>query len=124
MNIKAIFASLTCTFFFSLFAIQNAIAANVVSHAPIEAQAYIIEPTDGATLPETFTVQFGLSEMDLAPAGVEQDNAGHHHLLIDQAELPDLTSSLPATEQISSLAKLKPKQSSPSLLENILYSWF
>lgn len=105
MSIKAIFVSITCTLLFSLLSIQNAIAANLVSHAPIEAQAYIIEPTDGATLPETFTVEFGLSGIALAPAGVEQDNAGHHHLLIDQPELPDLTSSLPATEQIRHFGK-------------------
>lgn len=105
MNIKAIFVSLTCTLLLSLFTIRNAIAANLVSHAPVDAQAYIIEPTDGATLPETFTVQFGLSGMDLAPAGVEQENTGHHHLLIDQPELHDLSSSLPATEQIRHFGK-------------------
>jgi len=28
-------------------------------------------------------VQFGLSGMGIAPAGVEKPNTGHHHLLID-----------------------------------------
>jgi hypothetical protein len=61
-------------------------AVNLISHAPSDAQAYILEPADGTIVPETFTVKFGLSGMDLVPAGVEQDNSGHHHLLIDQTE--------------------------------------
>lgn len=80
-------------------------AVNLISHAPSDAQAYILEPADGAVVPETFTVKFGLSGMDLVPAGVEQDNSGHHHLLIDQPELPDLSTSLPSTEQIRHFGK-------------------
>ena len=43
--------------------------------------------------------------MDLAPAGTEQSNTGHHHLLIDQSELPNLQASLPSTEQIRHFGK-------------------
>lgn len=50
--------------------------------------------------PPDFTVKFGLVGMGIAPAGVDKDNTGHHHLLIDLAELPPLTEPLPATEQI------------------------
>ena len=38
---------------------------------------------DGAELTSPFLVQFGLSGMGVAPAGVEKPNTGHHHLLID-----------------------------------------
>ena len=74
--------------------------APVVSTAPDEAKIYIISPSDGATVPETFDVKFGLSGMGIAPAGIDRAQTGHHHLLVDLAELPDLTQSLPATEQI------------------------
>ncbi|MGL5836373.1 MAG: DUF4399 domain-containing protein [Waterburya sp.] len=104
MNLAAIFASLTLALLL-LFTPGKAIAVDLVSHAPSSAQAYIIEPTDGARVPETFKIQFGLSGMDLAPAGMDQPNAGHHHLLIDQQELPELTASLPATEQIRHFGK-------------------
>ena len=104
MSLKAIFFSLICASML-LFVPHSALAADLVSHAPSEAQAYILEPADGNTVPETFTVKFGLSGMDLAPAGVDQANTGHHHLLIDQQELPDLTASLPATEQIRHFGK-------------------
>ena len=31
------------------------------------------------------TVRFGLVGMGIAPAGVEWDNTGHHHLIVDRA---------------------------------------
>jgi hypothetical protein len=55
--------------------------------SPEGARAYIIEPADGATVPQTFTVKFGLKNMGVAPAGTDKAATGHHHLLIDQ-ELP------------------------------------
>lgn len=103
MNFKTV---IICTFCAFLFLIApKAIAQDLVSHAPNDARVYIVEPADGATVPETFTVKFGLSGMDLAPAGVQKENTGHHHLLIDKEELPDLTASLPATEQIRHFGK-------------------
>jgi len=80
-------------------------APDLITHAPEDAQVYIAEPADGAVVPETFTVKFGLSGMDLAPAGIDKPNTGHHHLLIDKQELPELNASLPATEQIRHFGK-------------------
>ena len=69
--------------------------------APEEAMARIIAPADGATVSNPVTIVFGLSGMGVAPAGVEADNTGHHHLLInmDPGTL-DLDSGLPATDEI------------------------
>src|ERR1700688_2850543 len=50
---------------------------------PPNALVYIISPKDGDTVTSPFLVQFGLSGMGVAPAGVEKPNTGHHHLLID-----------------------------------------
>ena len=77
----------------------QAIAANL-SPAPETARAYIIEPSDGQTVPEEFAVKFGLVGMGIAPAGTDQANTGHHHLLIDLDAEPDLTEPLPATANI------------------------
>jgi hypothetical protein len=68
--------------------------------APAGARAYIISPKNGDTVPATFTVQFGLKGMGVAPAGVTQANTGHHHLLIDMAKLPDMTVPMPATDNL------------------------
>lgn len=75
-------------------------AASIISAAPANAYAYLIAPTDGATVSSPVTVKFGLSGMGVAPAGIDKDNTGHHHLLVDLAELPDLTQPLPATDPI------------------------
>ena len=102
------FFSIVTSLFFALlllFTPKQAIAANTASHAPEDARVYIAEPADGSTVPETFTVKFGLSGMELAPAGIDEPNTGHHHLLIDKEELPELNASLPATEQIRHFGK-------------------
>lgn len=51
--------------------------------APPNASVYIISPSDGEAVTSPFKVQFGLTGMGVAPAGVEKPNTGHHHLLID-----------------------------------------
>src|SRR5437016_6272671 len=51
--------------------------------SPPGAKVYFINLKDGDTVSSPFLVQFGLSGMGVAPAGVEKPNTGHHHLLID-----------------------------------------
>ncbi|WP_049723460.1 DUF4399 domain-containing protein [Gilvimarinus polysaccharolyticus] len=63
-----------------------------------EPSVYIIAPADGASVSNPVTVKFGLSGMGVAPAGVERDNTGHHHLLIDVKEMPDLTQPIAADQ--------------------------
>jgi hypothetical protein len=58
--------------------------------SPDGAQVYIVSPVNGATVSTTFDVIFGLKGMGVAPAGVQTNNTGHHHLLVDAAEMPDL----------------------------------
>ena len=57
--------------------------------APPNAVVYIISPKDGDTVTSPFKVQFGLSGMGVAPAGVDKPNTGHHHLIIDATLSPD-----------------------------------
>jgi len=65
-----------------------------------QARVYFISPLDGQTVANTFKIRFGLQGMGIAPAGVVKDNTGHHHLLVNLKELPDMSASLPATDQI------------------------
>ena len=51
--------------------------------SPAGATVYIINLKDGDTVASPFKVQFGLTGMGVAPAGVEKPNTGHHHLIID-----------------------------------------
>jgi Domain of unknown function (DUF4399) len=53
--------------------------------SPAGATVYIINLKDGAKVKSPFLVQFGLTGLGVAPAGVEKPNTGHHHLLVDTA---------------------------------------
>ncbi len=67
--------------------------------APDGATVYIISPADGASVSNPVTVVFGLEGMGVAPAGVEKENTGHHHLLIDvDPSTIDPDSPLPADD--------------------------
>ncbi|MGH8481384.1 MAG: DUF4399 domain-containing protein [Nevskiaceae bacterium] len=67
--------------------------------APPDARVYFIEPKDGAKVKGPVRVVFGLSGMGVAPAGVQNDKTGHHHLLIDGPKV-DLAAPLPTGEQV------------------------
>lgn len=53
------------------------------SPAPEGAKVFFINLADGARLPLKSTIQFGISGMEIAPAGTLKANTGHHHLLVD-----------------------------------------
>jgi len=73
---------------------------DLISESPADADVFILEPGDGATVTSPVTVKFGITNMVVAKAGDNVDNSGHHHLLIDLDKLPDMTAPLPATDQI------------------------
>ena len=88
------------------FAAGGAAAADLPSSpSPAGASVFIVEPADGATVTSPFTVKFGVKGMTIAPAGTDAPNSGHHHLLIDVADLPDMKLPLPANERIVHFGK-------------------
>jgi len=79
-------AVLVCiTTIFSTIAISQDLP---ITPAPEGAKVTIVSPLDGATVGTEFTVVFGLEGMGVAPAGIDVEGTGHHHLLVDQTELP------------------------------------
>lgn len=68
------------------------------SSSPDKAMLYIISPQDGDTVSSPVKVIFGLNGMGVAPAGIKMKNTGHHHLLIDLAQLPDINLPIPSDE--------------------------
>lgn len=86
--------------------LTQAAPAAVQLPAPEGAEVYFIEPADGATVGQTFTVKFGLKGMGVSPAGVDAPpDTGHHHLLVDVQNMPLLDAALPASEQIRHFGK-------------------
>jgi hypothetical protein len=68
------------------------------SSSPDKAMLYIISPQDGDTVSSPVKVIFGLNGMGVAPAGIKMKNTGHHHLLIDLVQLPDINLPIPSDE--------------------------
>jgi hypothetical protein len=68
------------------------------SPSPPGAKVWIIEPKDGATVKNPITVQFGVEGMKLVPAGTDEPDSGHHHLLID-TKIEDYNAPIPAEAQ-------------------------
>lgn len=59
---------------------------------------YFINVKNGDAVSSPLNVQFGLKGMGVAPAGVEKAGTGHHHLLVDVAEL-DVNNGIPMSDQ-------------------------
>lgn len=81
----------------AIFILFSIFSTNLLAHGDQHAKqpnagvTFIKSPKNGDTVSKTFKVVFGLKGMSVSPAGVEKVNTGHHHLLIDAKELPDLT---------------------------------
>lgn len=97
--------------------------------SPAGATVYIINLKDGDTVTSPFKVQFGLTGMGVAPAGVEKPNTGHHHLIIDTTLAGDaLKAPIPADAkhvhfgggQTESMVTLPPGQHT---LQLVLGDW-
>ena len=77
--------------------------------APDDAAVYFIKPVSGDSVDrdenQQITVVFGLKGMQVAPAGVGTPNSGHHHLLINLDQLPNLNAPLPASDQVLHFGK-------------------
>ena len=85
-----------CSAFFFLFSLLA--LAQSQTPSPPGVELYFIAPNDGDTVTSPVTVKFGLKNMGIAPAGVNVENTGHHHLLVDTA-LPALNQPIPADDQ-------------------------
>ncbi len=63
---------------------------------PDNARVYFIWPADGQVIQGgKFWVRMGLSGAGIAPAGVEKENTGHHHLIVD-VDLPAMDEPIPS----------------------------
>ena len=65
---------------------------------PGEARVFIIEPSDDAVVTSPVLVKMGIDGFGITPAGTKgkrRHTAGHHHVLIDLEELPDMNEPIP-----------------------------
>lgn len=64
------------------------LSASLLPQMVHAASVSFIEPEDGAVVSSPFTVKFGVSGMEVKPAGDVTAGAGHHHLLINEDSIP------------------------------------
>ncbi|MHC5652545.1 DUF4399 domain-containing protein [Stappia sp.] len=95
--LKPVTVAVAALAFSALLPQAAAFAQDHRTPAPEGAEVYFISPKDGDTVKSPFKVTFGLKGMGVAPAGVEKEKTGHHHLLIDQ-KLEDYNSAIPSDE--------------------------
>ena len=101
----------------------TALAGQVATPSAAGAKVFIIEPKSGAEVASPVIVKFGIEGMDIAPAGTDTPNSGHHHLIVD-AKLADPASAIPADGnhihfgkgQTEATVELKPGQHTLQLI--------
>ena len=96
-------SALVASFVVSAASAGHAQTAGGETPAPADARVYFVNLSDGIVVPSPVTVVFGLSGMGVAPAGVERENTGHHHLLIHRPafgseDAEEMTMGLPADD--------------------------
>ena len=80
----------------AMLSASHALAAGIKRDP--DAYLYIGWPNNGEVLRgASVKVWFGLRNMGVAPAGVDQATAGHHHLIID-ADIPSSEEPIPNDE--------------------------
>ena len=89
-------------FVFSLVVLAAPFAAPLQAAPfwPADAKVYFVSPKNGDVVTGKVSVVMGLKGLGVAPAGVEHDKTGHHHILVD-SEMPkgsELETSIPADE--------------------------
>ena len=93
-----------------------------------EKKVYFINLKNGDVVENPIFIQFGLSGKGVAPAGVNKENTGHHHLLIDVKDI-DLYKPIPSSKnhlhfgggQTETTLNLEPGNHD---LQLILGNWF
>ena len=82
-------------FFLLIFSIS--LHSIELTPSPSNASVYFLSPADEESINGKVKVRFGLENFGVAPAGIQIENTGHHHLIID-ADLPTLNLPIPADD--------------------------
>ena len=72
------------------------VSSNDGQHSNKNKRIFFINLSDGESVTSPVTVQFGINGMSIVPAGINKPMSGHHHLLINLENLPDMTKPIPA----------------------------
>jgi hypothetical protein len=82
----------------SLLVATAGMQSSLAHSPPDDARVFIIEPADGAVVTSPVMVKMGIEGFGITPAGTKgkrRHTAGHHHVLIDLEQLPDMDEPIP-----------------------------
>ncbi len=83
---------------FTLILVNNLFSADSIARSMSNdnAEVYIVSPSDNQVIENPITVKFGITDIEILPAGIKKEYSGHHHLLIDVEDLPDFSKPIRA----------------------------
>ncbi len=61
-------------------------------------EVFFITPSNGETVSSPVKIKFGVRGMNIVPAGIDEPESGHHHLLINVDKLPSMNQPIPSDE--------------------------
>ena len=82
-----------------LLIVMSLVLLNFSANASDEKKLFFVYPKNGDIVSNPVEIKFGISGMKIVPAGVNEVNSGHHHLLINLDKLPDLRLPIPSNEK-------------------------
>ncbi len=62
-------------------------------------RVFFISPSNGAVVTNPVKIKFGVVGMQIVPAGVDKYMSGHHHLLINIDDLPNMKMPIPSDKK-------------------------
>ena len=74
----------------------SSVSSNDGQHSNKNKIVFFVNLSDGESVTSPITVRFGINGMSIVPAGIDKPMSGHHHLLINLENLPDMTMPIPA----------------------------
>jgi hypothetical protein len=74
--------------FFSLAFLSLLINACVSQVGTSSNRVYFAEPANDSVVKSPFKVKFGITGMEVKPAGDDSPNSGHHHVLVNLDAVP------------------------------------
>ena len=75
------------------------VSSNDGQHSNKNKRIFFTNLSDGESVTSPVTVRFGIKGMSIVPAGINKPMYGHHHLLINLENLPDMTMPIPADKK-------------------------
>lgn len=68
----------------------------IFSQDASDKKLYFITPSNGMNVSSPVTIKFGITGMEIVPAGNNKPMSGHHHLLLNVDVLPDMKLPIPS----------------------------